>query len=127
VELRIGQTRLDWATVSLVALDGEGFDRPGRVLVAATGWVQNTGAQLEELGDQRVTLRNRWGKEPILCEGIPAEIVLPLSPDRVTIYPLDPAGSRGRPIPPGTREGKAAVPLGPQHKTLWYELVIRRP
>ena len=125
VELRIGPTRLDWATVSLVALDGEGFDRPGRVLVAATGWVQNTGARLEELGGQRVTLGNRWGKEPILCEGIPAEIVLPVPPDRVTIYPLDPAGSRGRPIPPGVRDGRAAVPLGPQHKTLWYELVIR--
>ena len=65
VTLKIGRTRLDWATVSIVAIDGEGFDRPGRVLIAATGVVQNQDARLERLDDDRVTLGNRWGGEPV--------------------------------------------------------------
>jgi len=125
VTLRIGPTRLDWATVSMVAIDGEGLDKPGRVLVAASGWVQNSGAKFEDLGGNRVTLRNRWGTEPVLCEGIPAEIVLPVEPGRVTIYPLDEAGNRRGPLRPGQQDGKAVVKIGPEQKTLWYEVVIR--
>ena len=125
VTLRIGPTRLDWATVSLVAIDGQGFDQPGRLLIAATGWVQNTGAKFEDLGTNRITLRNRWGIEPILCEGIPAEILLPLAPARVTLYPLDESGTRRQATQPGQENAKALVRLSPEHKTLWYEAVIR--
>ena len=126
VTLRIGPTRLDWATVSMVALDGESVGaKPGRVLIAATGAVQNTGATLEDLGDNRVTLRNRWGTEPILCEGIPATIELPVAADRVRLYPLDDAGNRRGAIPVSSEGGRAKLELGPKHKTLWYEVEVR--
>ncbi|MFH1265140.1 MAG: hypothetical protein ABIK89_05390, partial [Planctomycetota bacterium] len=49
VQLKIGKTRLDWTTVSMVSIDGAGFDRAGRILVAATGWVQNRDAVVERL------------------------------------------------------------------------------
>jgi hypothetical protein len=125
VSLSIGKTRLDWATVSLTALDADALEKPGRVLVAATGWVQNTGWQLEKLGGNRITLRDRWGKEPVLCEGIPAEIALPIAAERVSVYPLDASGKRRAAIPVGDRNGRAVVKLGPEHKTLWYEMEIR--
>jgi len=125
VMLEIGPTRLDWATVSLVAVDGDGFSGAGRILVTATGWVQNTGAELEELDGDRVTLGNRWGDEPVLCEGIPAEITLPVAADRVTLYPLDESGNRREAVACGEREGKAILPLDPKHRTIWYEVEIR--
>jgi len=125
VRLDIGPTRLDWATVSMVALDGDGFGAPGRILVTATGWVQNKGMELEELGGDRVTLGTRWGTEPVLCEGIPAEIVLPVDGDRVRFYPLDESGNRRSAVPCAERDGKAVVLLGPKHKTVWYEVEIR--
>jgi hypothetical protein len=125
VTLKIGRTRLDWATVSIVAIDGEGFDRPGRVLIAATGVVHNQDARLERLDDDRVTLGDRWGGEPVLCEGIPAEITLPVPAERVTLYPLDPSGNRREPIAVNGDKGKAVLPLAPGHKTVWYEAVIR--
>jgi hypothetical protein len=125
VKLRIGQTRLDWATVSMVAIDGKGFDKPGRILIAATGWEQNSDAKLESLGGSRVTLRDRWGREPILCEGVPAAILLPVEPDRVTFYPLDESGNRRPSAPVAGRDGKTLLTLGPQHKTVWYEVEIR--
>ena len=125
VKLRIGPTRLDWATVSMVAIDGEGFDKPGRILLAATGWQENSGAKLENLGGNRVTLRDRWGREPILCEGIAAAILLPAEPERVKFYPLDESGNRRPSAPVADRDGKTLINLGPQHKTVWYEVEIR--
>ncbi|MGQ9574222.1 MAG: carbohydrate binding domain-containing protein [Thermoguttaceae bacterium] len=124
--LRIGPTRLDWATVSLVSIEGDQLgSRPGRVLIAATGVVQNTGAQLEDLGEDRITLRNRWGTEPVLCEGIPAAIVLPVAPQRVRLFPLDEAGNRRAAIRVSAEGGRARIELAPRHRTLWYELEIR--
>ena len=106
---------MDWATVSLVAIDGEGFDKPGRILIAATGWQANSDAKLEELGGNRVTLRNRWGREPILCEGVPAEIVLPVAPEKVKFYPLDESGNHRPAATVSESNGKALVTLGPAH------------
>ncbi len=126
VELRIGGTRLDWATVSMTVLEGESFRGPGRILLAATGWVQNTGAVLKELGENRVTLGNQWGQEPVLCEGIPAEIVIPIPPDRVKFYALDEAGRRAQTIEvEKSSSGHALLRLGARYKTLWYEIEIQ--
>ena len=125
VKLTIGPTRLDWATVSMVCIDGEGFGKTGRVLVAATGWTQNSGAKFEELGGDRVTLRRQWGEEPILCEGIPADIVLPVAADRVQVYALDESGNRRNAVPVTSADGKAQLTLTPQHETVWYEVLIR--
>lgn len=125
VTLAVGPTRLDWATVSLVARDGKDFTSPGRILIAATGLMENTGAKLESLGGDRITLRRNWGSEPILCEGVPAEVTLPVPAERVTFYPLDEAGNRREAASVENRDGKALLQLGPQHKTLWYEAEIR--
>lgn len=125
LKLKIGKTRLDWATVSMVAVDGPRFDAPGRVLIAATGWVQNTDARIEQLGGDRVTLRDRWGSAPVLCEGIQGEVVLPLPADRVELYPLDESGNRRPAVRCSQRDGQAVLPLGPEHKTVWYEVQVR--
>jgi hypothetical protein len=125
VRLRIGRTQEDWATVSLVCVDGAGFAAPGRILVAATGVMQNQDARLEQLGSERVTLGRQWGREPILCEGIPAEVVLPVRPERVTLYPLDEAGNRRAAVRVEQDANRAKLGLSPDHATLWYEAVIR--
>jgi hypothetical protein len=128
VTLRIGPTRLDWATVSMTEVAGDGWrvaGQSGRVLIAASGVVQDTGAVLEDLGNNRVTLRNRWGTEPVVCEGIPVTIVLPVAADRVRLYPLDAAGNRREPVPVSAESGRAKLDLAPRHKTLWYEAEVR--
>jgi hypothetical protein len=125
IQLRLGKTRLDWATVSLCALEGGGFDQPGRILVAATGWVQNQGAQIQFLDGDKITQAGKWGAAPVLCEGVAAEILLPIPPHRVRFFSLDESGNRRAAVPVGHRDGKALLSLGPQHRTLWYEVEIR--
>jgi len=125
VSLAIGKTALDWATVTMACIDGAGFDKPGRILIAATGDVHNKGAQLRDLGGSRVTLSNQWGEEPVMCEGVPAQILLQVPADRVKLYALDEAGSRREAIPVPASGGKATLKLGPEHKTIWYEAEIR--
>jgi len=125
VRLKIGETRLDWATVSLVAIDGERFDRPGKILLAATGVVRNQDARLARLENNNVTLGNRWGSEPVLCEGVPAEVVLPVAPRRVRCFALDESGQRSEPVEVISRDGRACLLLGPRYKTVWYEVEVR--
>ncbi len=125
VQLTVGATRLGWATVSLVCLDGKGFSSAGRILVAATGWMQNSNAQLQQLADDRVTYGAQWGDAPLLCEGVPAKLTLPVTARRLRGYVLDEAGNRRAPLPVSASGERAVVDLSPTHKTLWYELVIQ--
>jgi hypothetical protein len=122
--LKIGKTRLDWATITLTAIDGADLRSPGRILLAATGDVQNTGAKIEELGESRITLGNRWGDAPVLCEGIEASIALPVDMEKVRLFALDMSGDRKTSIPVRSRAGKTILEIGPEHKTLWYEIEI---
>src|SRR5690606_17255992 len=68
VKLTIGKTRLDWATVSLLSKNASGFGKngkPAQILLAATGMMQNTGMQIAEKENQRITLTD-WGTSPVL-------------------------------------------------------------
>jgi hypothetical protein len=125
VQIKIGATRLDWATLSLVCRDGAGFDRPGRILIAATGLAQNKWADVQHLPGDKITLGYRWGKDPVLCEAVPTEILLPVAAERVQFYPLDEAGQRRAAVPVEASAGKALLHLGPQHRTAWYEVDVR--
>ena len=125
VSLAIGKTRLGWATVTLTCIDGKGFDQPGRILITATGACQNKDWKLESRGGDRVTLGRNWGSEPVLCEGVPAEITFPVAPARVKLFPLDERGNRREAIPV-SGGGKAVLTLGPEHETVWYEVEIQR-
>lgn len=125
VQLAIGKTRLDWATVSMVAIDGEGFSTTGRILIAATGWEQNSDAKVEDLGKQRITLRTKWGKAPLMCEGIPAKITLLVASGRVRVFPLDESGNRRKPMECQADGRRTIIALDPKYQTVWYEVEIR--
>jgi len=125
VALKPGPTRQDgWSAITLTVMEGDGFDGPAKVLVTATGFIQNTGMVWEDLGQGRVTLRNRWGSAPVMVEGIPARIRLPVPAPRVKVYALDMIGNRGREVPVLDDGGRAAFDIGPVYRTLWYEVVI---
>ncbi len=124
VTISLGSTLQGWAAITATAVDGTGFARPGRILVTATGRAENTGWGWEQEGE-RVTLRRNWGEEPSLVEGISATIRLPVRPGRVEAHVLDERGQRREPLVIGDSDDRALVTIGPEHHTLWYEIIIR--
>lgn len=122
VAVTVGATRQRWAAITLTAMDGQDFASPGSVLVTATGYYQNLGWAWQTDGD-RVTVRNQWGSEPSMAEGVQATITLPIPASRVQAFALDGTGARVEELPVDGRD-RAAVQIGPQYRTVWYELVI---
>jgi hypothetical protein len=95
-----------------------------RLLITATGEAQNTDWGWEDLGDNRVTVRDNWGKAPSLVEVVPARIVLPLPALGVHAWALDERGQRKEPVAVSAdQNGHAVLLIGPPHRTLWYEVV----
>lgn len=128
VTLAVGETRLNWATVSLVSRRGTGFggeDRPASILLAATGLMENRNMETEDLGNHRIRLREPWGEPSVWVEGVPATVQLPASPARVRWFALDPAGERKQELPVEAAAGGTRLVLKPEYQTVWYEIAIR--
>ena len=120
ITLAVGKTRLDWATVTLTET------APGRWLLAATGFMENSGMKFEKYSDDdtdRRTLHKNWGDAPILCEGIP--FVLTMHGQKsVRCFALDTAGNRKAECPVTADAQGVRLTLGPERQTLWYEIEL---
>lgn len=137
MRLTPGRTRLDWLTLSLTQTHADGESRsrsilaPGSYLLAATGVVRNTGQKIVDIntGHGRVSCSEEdggsLGAGPVLCEGIPAEIAFAGLRGRVKCYALDPDGNRMAEVPVSeSPAGEAIINIGPEYKTVWYELTV---
>ncbi|GHT26592.1 hypothetical protein FACS18942_04330 [Planctomycetales bacterium] len=120
-----GKNRSNWATVSLVSVNGNGFvpsksnGKPVKILVTATGWYQNTDMIIEKLDGDKITFGNRWGKEPSLCEGIPFALQFK-GAKNIHVAPLDENGDKRGEV----KSSAGRCELGPQYKTIWYEITL---
>lgn len=132
-----GKTRLDWCTLSLTLAQAYDNARPGNLLrrgsylLAATGLVHNTDSKIVQVSDNppKVTTSETYGGAlgtgPVLCEGIEAKISFAGLRDRVKCYALDPDGNRMAEVSvTSTAAGEAILNIGPQYKTVWYELIV---
>ncbi len=130
VRLAVGPTRLGWATVSLTSRHATGFGAggaPATILLTATGVSENEGTQLEPLPGNSAALRDRtnWGEGTVLVEGVPAVVTLPSVAAKTRCYALDERGARKADVPVENVAGGCRVAIGPQYKTVWYELDVR--
>ena len=134
VSLSVAPTEGGFATVSLVSHDATGFGADGcaaRILLAATGLAQNTGARFADEGEAACDARfissrgADWGGGPFLVEGVAAKVALPVAAERTSAWALDGAGRRMREVPVACGEaGNAVVSIGPEFQTVWYEIGI---
>lgn len=123
VVIEPGPTMQGWCTVSLSASGGS-FTAPGRVIVSVTGYGENTGMGWKDA--QKSTVGRDWGGAPTLVEVPPVKLTLPVKSDRVTGWALDEKGQHAEPLAViANPSGGAVIDLGPPHRTLWYELVVR--
>ena len=129
VRLAVGETKLGWATVSLVSHDATGFGADGkaaRVLVTATALCHNKGAKFTNEGDMTSCRDADWGGGGIVCEGVPATIMLPAPAAKTTVRALDERGEPKAEVPVAAdAQGRAVVAIGPKYRTIWYEITVR--
>ncbi len=130
VKIAVGETKLGWATVSLVSHGATGFGekgRPARVLLAATGLTHNGGAKFKKDGDSIACRGVDWGTGKTVCEGVPAVVTLPAPAARTTCHALDERGEPKGEVPvTADADGRAVVTIGPEYRTVWYEIRIAR-
>ena len=74
----------------------------------------------------RTTVGRDWGRAPSLVEGIPASIKLQVPPGRVRGWALDERGQRGKAVAVRAAGQGSIVAIGPEHRTIWYEIEIVR-
>jgi hypothetical protein len=121
--LAFGPTRQGWAAVTLTAMDGDNLSTRGRILVTATGYAENTDMGWKDA--DRTTVGRDWGRAPSLVEGVLARISLPVAPSRIRAHALDEKGQRRREVTVRGGEGEAVIEVGPEYRTLWYEIEIQ--
>ena len=127
VSAAIGTTCNQWCTLSLVVLEGAGFDQqPRRVLLAATGHTENT--DMEWKDKARSTVGKSWGQPPSLVEAIPATIHLPhpSNSQLPAVYQLSDTGQRTRTLPVRSSGLDLTFDLPPDG-SLWYEIDYSTP
>lgn len=140
VTLRPGPTaQRGFGVWVITAMDGAApLDTARHMIIVALGYSQNTdpGWMIypdHPVGDgpppegASITLRRQWGTPPVVAEGVPARITLPATTDRVRVWALDERGQRTEPVPVEIDEGHPTVEIGPQYRTLWYEVSVETP
>ena len=121
VKVTPGMTKLGWCTISLVSLTGDGFGRGSRILLAATGLSHNGGAKFSHLeGSLWHSRDDDFGTATTVTEGVRAKIELPFGGMRCRALNGD--GERGREVPVTAADGVSTIEIGPEYRTVWYEL-----
>lgn len=111
-----------WSAITLTAMKGDMEGKgSAEILITATGYAENT--DMGWKNPEKSSVGRDWGKAPSLVEGIPARITLPYPADKVEAWALDEKGMRKQRIEVGRDErGMAVISIGPQWRTLWYEV-----
>jgi hypothetical protein len=136
VVIEPGQTMQEgWCAITVTAMEGNlptrpssRVSRPVRLLITATGYAENTDIGWKEVPGYppKSSCGRNWGKPPSLVEGVPAKIALPFPAKRVQAWALDEKGQRKEQIPVDSDpNGNAILSIGPQWRTLWYEVAVQ--
>ena len=120
-EFEVKANPRNFAVLTLNATDGQPLSRSGRLLLSAAGNVENSGMGWNA---DHTSVGTQWGRAPTLCEGIAARVTLTTGARGATVHALDGAGARAGEVPASLAGGRLSFDIGPQFKTLWYEIVV---
>ncbi len=108
----------NFAAVTLTPTDGKPLTQSRRLLLTLAGRVENQGMVWNA---DRTSVGDQWGHGPTVAEGIPATVMLKTSAAR-RVWALDGTGKRVQSVPAAFADGALTFTVGPQYKTLWYEV-----
>ena len=108
----------NFAAVTLTPTDGKPLAQSRRLLLTLAGKVENQGMVWNA---DRTSVGDQWGHGPTVAEGIPATVTLKTAAAR-RVWALDGTGKRVQEVPAAYANGALTFMVGPQYKTLWYEV-----
>lgn len=117
VQLTLGPADRNYAALVLTSLDGKPLEKARRMLLTAVGSAENQGMVWN---DARTSVGNRWGSGPARVNGIPVEVSLPFRVKQVRV--LDSRGQPQTAVPVRVDGRISRFAIGPEHRTLWYEI-----
>jgi hypothetical protein len=114
-----------WSAITLTVLKGDSITPPSQSLITATGYVENT--KMGWKNPEKSSVGADWGEAPSVVEGIPARITFPFAAHRAEAWALDERGQRKTQLSvEADTNGNAVVAIGPQYRTLWYEVSAKQ-
>lgn len=119
VEFDVKSNARNFASITLNTADGRPVASSKRLLLVAAGNVENTGMGWNA---DHTSVSRHWGSAPTICEGIAAKVTLASKLKSAKVFVLDPKGARTGEVPAALADGKLTFAIGPQFKTLWYEI-----
>jgi len=119
VTFQPARTRQGWSAIALTQIEGDVLGGAGRALLVAAGSLENTGQEWKTPHKDGIA---RWGRAPVLVEGIPIRVALSTR-EPLQVWALDERGQRRNQVAVEQGGGTAVFHVGPLEKTLWYEVV----
>ena len=108
----------NFAAVTVTAMDRKPIGQSSKILLTLVGKVEN---QDMVWNAARTSVGDQWGHGPTMAEGIPATVVIRTSVGH-SVWALDGTGKRVEKVPVVAGNGELTFSVGPQYKTLWYEV-----
>jgi len=119
--MQFGDATNRFAASTLTAVDGKPVNQSSRLVLVCVGRAGNTGMQWR--ADRRMLAS--WGHGPALAEAVPATVSLRTVHAAWVVFALDGKGNRVGRVEATFAKGRVAFRIGPEHKTIWYELRAR--
>jgi len=113
------ESKPGFAALVLNSVDGRPIAQSRSLLLTAVGRVENQGMGWNA---ERTSVGRQWGHGPTVAEGIPARISIKTGARTATVHALDERGKRRTPVESRLENGQLLFEIGPDHKTLWYEI-----
>ncbi|MFO0878471.1 MAG: carbohydrate binding domain-containing protein [Gemmataceae bacterium] len=107
------------AVLTLQSRDGKPLRQARSLVLTAVARVENEGMGWNA---ERTSVGRQWGKGPVHCEAVAAEIRLKTAATRVRVHGLDPTGKRQTMVPSEVKEGELLFTIKPEHRSVWFEI-----
>ena len=111
----------NFASFTLTTVDAKPIAISKRLLLTIVGHVEKEGMIWNA---DRTSVGTNWGHGPALAEGIPVTVTL-ANAGVTHVWALDSTGARAHDVPVTINGGKATFAIGPEYRTVWYEIAPR--
>lgn len=115
----LGTSQNDFAALALASRDNLPIEQSHSLLLTVAGNVENTGMGWNA---EHTSVSDKWGTGPVAAEGITGRITVRADQAGTVVYALDASGNRTQALPAQWLNGTLSFEIGPQYKTLWYEI-----